>query len=78
MGACHISAAALDAWVATGWLAPKPGSEPEAQVSETACAWLIHDLHQMGINDVGVSVILDLIDLGHGLRRALRAFLAAQ
>jgi hypothetical protein len=32
----------------------------------------------MGINDEGVSVILDLIDLVHGLRRALRAFLAAQ
>jgi chaperone modulatory protein CbpM len=81
----RLDAAALDAWVAAGWLAPSPrrliagsGLEADAEFSETdvARAWLIHDLHRMGINDEGIAVILDLIDQLHGLRRALRASIA--
>jgi chaperone modulatory protein CbpM len=81
----RLDAAALDAWVAAGWLAPCPrrliagsGLEADAEFSETdvARARLIHDLHRMGINDEGISVILDLIDQLHGLRHALRAFIA--
>jgi chaperone modulatory protein CbpM len=37
---------------------------------------LIHDLHDLGVNDDAIPVILDLVDQLHGLRRVLRDVLS--
>ena len=46
--------------------------------ADLARARLIRDLKtDMGVNDEGVTVILDLVDQVHGLRRILRELLSA-
>lgn len=63
----------LEGWVAAGWLTPN-AEEGMQQFSEidVARARLIQDLRRdIGVNDEGVGVILDLIDQLHGLRRTL-------
>jgi chaperone modulatory protein CbpM len=75
----RVNAEVLEAWVEAGWLVPR--REPaggEFSDVDLARAQLIRDLQQdLGVNDEGVSVILDLIDQVHGLRRTLRELLAA-
>jgi chaperone modulatory protein CbpM len=45
---------------------------------DIARARLIRDLtHDLGVNDEGVAIILDLIDQMHGLRHTLREVLRA-
>jgi DnaJ-class molecular chaperone len=53
--------------------------EGQARYSEIdlARAHLIKDLNDLGVNDAGVPVILDLVDQLHGLRRVLRELLSA-
>ena len=74
----RIDAHTLDAWLEAGWLAPRR-DEGQARYSEIdlARAHLINDLNDLGINDAGVPVILDLVDQLHGLRRVLRELLSA-
>ena len=63
----------LEVWIEEEWLVPS-GSAPEVAFSEAdvARAELIRDLMQdLGVNDEGVGVILNLLDQMHGLRRAL-------
>ncbi len=74
-----IKAGVLEAWVAAGWLTPN-AEEGMQQFSEidVARARLIQDLRRdIGVNDEGVGVILDLIDQLHGLRRTLGHLLSA-
>jgi chaperone modulatory protein CbpM len=69
----------LEGWVAAGWLTPT-AEEGMQQFSEidVARARLIQDLRRdIGVNDEGVGVILDLIDQLHGLRRTLGQLLTA-
>jgi chaperone modulatory protein CbpM len=69
----------LEGWVAAGWLTPN-AEEGMQQFSEidVARARLIQDLRRdIGVNDEGVGVILDLIDQLHGLRRTLGHILTA-
>jgi chaperone modulatory protein CbpM len=69
----------LEGWVAAGWLTPN-AEEGMQQFSEIdlARARLIQDLRRdIGVNDEGVGVILDLIDQLHGLRRTLGHLLTA-
>jgi chaperone modulatory protein CbpM len=69
----------LEGWVAAGWLTPN-AEEGMQQFSEidVARARLIQDLRRdIGVNDAGVGVILDLIDQLHGLRRSLGHLLKA-
>ena len=69
----------LEGWVAAGWLTPN-AEEGMQQFSEidVARARLIQDLRRdIGVNDAGVGVILDLIDQLHGLRRTLGHLLTA-
>jgi chaperone modulatory protein CbpM len=69
----------LEGWVAAGWLTPN-AEEGMQQFSEidVARARLIQDLRRdIGVNDAGVGVILDLIDQLHGLRRTLGHVLTA-
>jgi len=58
-------------WIAVGWISAPAGGE--LSEVDRARAQLIHDLkHNLGVNDEGVPIILDLIDQLHGLRRAMR------
>ena len=75
----RLGARTLGAWIEAGWLLPRRNGEGE-RFSETdlARARLIRDLkHDMGVNDEGIPVILDLVDQVHGLRRTLRELLSA-
>ena len=63
----------LEVWIEEEWLVPS-GTATELAFSEAdlARAKLIRDLMQdLGVNDEGVGVILNLLDQVHGLRRAL-------
>jgi len=67
----HLDADELQAWIEVGWLLP----QEDRQFSEMdlARAQLIADLKQdLGVNDEGIAVILDLVDQVYGLRRTLR------
>jgi chaperone modulatory protein CbpM len=63
----------LEVWIEEEWLVPG-GTATELVFSEAdlARAKLIRDLiHDLGVNDEGVGVILNLLDQLHGLRKAL-------
>jgi len=63
----------LEVWIEEEWLVPG-GTETEPAFSEAdlARAELIRDLKQdLGVNDEGVGVILNLLDQVHSLRTAL-------
>ena len=63
----------LERWIEEQWLVPG-GTATERAFSEAelARAELIRDLIQdLGVNDEGVGVILNLLDQLHGLRKAL-------
>src|SRR5260370_26121041 len=75
----RVDAEMLEAWIEAGWLVPRRDAD-DRRFSDVdlARAQLIRDLQQdMGVNEEGVSVVLDLIDQIHGLRRTRRAVLAA-
>ena len=69
----------LEAWIAAGWLIPETTEGPRRfSEADLARARLIRDLRDdIGVNDEGVAVVLDLIDQVHGLRRSLRELSAA-
>jgi chaperone modulatory protein CbpM len=76
--AAQVEATALEAWIEAGWLLPRDSGEsgPFADI-DVARARLIRDLSELGVNDEGIPIILDLIDQLHGLRRALRDLLSS-
>ncbi len=64
----------LNAWIEQEWLIPS-GSPAAISCSDidVARARLILDLKMdLGVNDEGVGVILNLLDQLHGLRRTLK------
>jgi chaperone modulatory protein CbpM len=63
----------LNAWLEEQWLIPSDSSvDPSFSDIDVARAQLIRDLiEDMGVNDEGVGVILNLIDQLYGMRRAL-------
>jgi chaperone modulatory protein CbpM len=63
----------LEVWIEEAWLVPGgTATEPAFSEADLARAQLIQDLMQdMGVNDEGVGVILNLLDQLHGLRKAL-------
>jgi chaperone modulatory protein CbpM len=66
----RLDAGEVDAWMAEGWILRGEGGLSERDLAR-AC--LIRDLREeMGVNDAGVEVALDLLDQLHGLRAALR------
>ena len=72
--AARYDEAMLRQWAAAGWIAIEETEigGPLSEADEARCN-LICDLKQdMGINDDGIDVILNLIYQIHGLRRALR------
>ena len=64
----------LNAWIEEAWLIPSYSSaEPSFSDIDVARARLIRDLKiDLGVNDAGVGVILNLLDQLHGLRRTMR------
>ena len=67
----------LEAWIHEEWIVPA-GSAGEMAFSDADVArvQLIRDLqNDLGINDEGVGVILNLVDQVHGLRRVLTELL---
>ncbi len=79
LGRARLEAEALEAWIEAGWLVISRDSERrEFTEIDLARAQLIHDLRgDLGVNDEGVGVILDLIDKLHGIRRTLGQLLSA-
>jgi chaperone modulatory protein CbpM len=73
----RLDAKALEAWVEAGWLSPGgEGAARQFSDIDLARAQLIHDLKDdLGVNDEGIDLILDLIDQLHGLRHTLRELL---
>lgn len=64
----------LRGWVAAGWISIEEEQigQPLSEADHARCN-LICDLQKdMGINEDGIDVILNLLDQIHGLRRALR------
>jgi chaperone modulatory protein CbpM len=67
---------AVEHWIEVGWLLPLEADTSRLSEIDLARAQLIFDLTtNLGVNDEGVPVILDLIDQVHGLRRAMRELL---
>jgi chaperone modulatory protein CbpM len=67
----------LQAWIEAGWLRPR-GSRSGEEFSDIdlARARFISQLRgDVGVNDEAVSIVLDLIDQIHGLRRLVRELL---
>lgn len=69
----------LDAWIEERWLLPREHDTGSTFTEvDVARVQLIRDLKQdLGVNDEGVGVILDLLDQVHGLRRILRDLVGA-
>jgi chaperone modulatory protein CbpM len=74
----RLEAQVLQAWLDAGWLLPRrDGAKRDFSEVDLARARLIQDLEQLGVNDEGIPVILDLLDQLHGLRRTMRDILSA-
>ncbi|EPE94829.1 chaperone modulator CbpM [Rhizobium grahamii] len=73
-----IDVTVLEVWVEQGWLLPQSqDGARDFRDTDVARGRLILDLTQdMGVNDAGVDLIMDLIDQIHGLRGTLRDVLA--
>jgi chaperone modulatory protein CbpM len=67
----------LEVWIEEEWLVPtRTATELAFSEADLARAELIRDLKQdLGIDDEGVGVILNLLDQVHGLRKALAEIL---
>jgi len=63
----------LEVWIEEEWLVPsETANELAFSEADLARVRLIRDLTQdLGVNDEGVGVILNLLDQLHGLRKAL-------
>ena len=73
--AAIVDQARLLAWIEAGWISPRsaPSERPQLSEVDLARAQLICDLQDdLGVNDEGVEVILDLLDQLYGLRQAVR------
>ena len=75
----RVDAEVLETWIEAGWLVLRQDSDAGGFSDiDVARAQLIRDLQEdLGVNEEGVSVILDLIDQIHGLRRTLRELISA-
>jgi chaperone modulatory protein CbpM len=72
----RLDAGTLEAWVAEGWILRRDAHGYTELDVARAC--LIRDLREeIGVNDAGVGVVLDLLDQLHGLRAALRGLAGA-
>jgi chaperone modulatory protein CbpM len=76
--AAHLEAGTLEGWIEAGWLLPRDRGEGGTfSEIDLARAQLIRDLGELGVNEEGIPVILDLVDQLHGVRGVLRELLSA-
>ena len=70
----ELTSDVVETWIEAGWLRPRRSERGAAfSAIDIARAQLIRDLKEdLGVNDEGIPIILDLVDQMHGLRRALR------
>ena len=63
----------LEAWIQDEWLIPgESAGELTFSDADIARAQLVRDLRSdLGVNDEGIGVILNLVDQVHGLRKVL-------
>ena len=75
----QLEDATLESWISAGWILPKQGGAGSAfSEIDVARATLIRDLRRdLGINDEGVAVILDLLDQIHGARHMFGILLSS-
>jgi len=75
----QIETETLTAWIEASWLIPRQeAAEPSFSEADVARAQLIRDLKEdLGVNDDGVEVILNLVDQIHGLRQTLSDLIQA-
>jgi chaperone modulatory protein CbpM len=67
---------AIESWIEAGWLQPREVAADGLSQIDLARAQLIYELKSnLGVNDHGIPLILDLIDQLHGLRRAMRGLI---
>lgn len=74
-----IDVVQLDLWIEQGWLIPETtGEQRQFRDADLARARLILDLMgNMGVNEAGVDVVMDLIDQLHGLRGTMGKLMTA-
>jgi len=74
-----IDAQALAVWIEQGWLVPdKTGPEPQFRDADFARGRLIVEMtRDMGVNEAGVDLVMELVDQLHSLRRTMRDLMAA-
>ncbi len=74
-----IEVTELDLWLEQGWLLPETAQGGrQFRDADIARARLILDLtRNMGVNEAGVDVVMDLIDQMHGLRGTMRQLVTA-
>lgn len=74
----RIDIKVVEQWVAAGWLIPQQeGDNPDYSDVDLARAHLIRDLQDLGVNEEGIPIVLDLVDQLHGTRRLLRELFSA-
>ena len=75
----RIDDVVLTSWIEAGWLRPSQlGEAREFTEIDLARAEFIAVLDRdLGLNNEGISVALDLVDQIHGVRRVLRELLEA-
>jgi chaperone modulatory protein CbpM len=67
----------LEQWAEAGWLMPRQNStEQRFSDVDLARAQLIRDLKDLGVNDDGIPIVLNLVDQLHGLRYLMRELLS--
>ncbi|MBX4905165.1 chaperone modulator CbpM [Rhizobium bangladeshense] len=74
-----IDVVQLDFWVEQGWLIPETSmGQRQFRDADVARARLILDLMgNMGVNEAGVDVVMDLVDQLHGIRGTMGKLLTA-
>jgi chaperone modulatory protein CbpM len=77
--ALKIDVTVVNVWIEQGWLIPEShDGEREFHDDDVARARLIMDLtRDMGVNEAGIDLIMELVDQIHSLRGTLRGMLGA-
>ncbi len=74
LGEVSIERETFEYWIERRWIAPVQAEDMELSDADAARAVFIRDLrNDLGVNDEGIDVVLQLVDQVHGLRRVLQA-----
>lgn len=74
-----IKVTELELWIQQGWIAPQIADDQRRfRDADIARAHLILDLtRDMGVNEAGVDIVIDLVDQLHSLRSVTRDLVLA-